>query len=32
MLSIILEAVSFSAALLGGGWLCYRIGKKWEVS
>ena len=31
MLSIILEAVSFSAALLGAGWICYRIGLKMGV-
>ena len=23
------DAVTFSAALLGGGWLCIVIGKKW---
>ena len=28
MLSIIFEAVSFSAFLLGGGALCYWIGRK----
>ena len=25
----ILDAVSFSTALLGGGWLCIIVGKKW---
>lgn len=27
----ILDAVSFSAALLGGGWLCIIIGQKWGM-
>ena len=27
----ILDAVSFSAALLGSGWLCIIIGKKWGM-
>lgn len=25
----ILDALSFSTALLGGGWLCIVIGQKW---
>ena len=25
----ILDAVSFGTALLGGGWLCIIVGKKW---
>ena len=30
MISIMLEAMSFGAAILGGGALCYIIGKRME--
>lgn len=32
MLSIILEAASFAAALLGAGYVCYAIGRWMEVA
>lgn len=32
MLSIILEATSFAAALLGAGYVCYAIGRWMEVA